>query len=176
MRSCVILLRGINVGGKNRLPMAELRSVLSDLGCENVSTYIQSGNAVCQFHGKLEALSAQTAAAIEKKFKFELDILTLDGTLFQKIAGDFPFVAEDPKCLHTWFLKQAAVNADTERLRELASPTEEFELTPRAFYLHAPEGIGRSRLAAGVEKCLGVPCTARNNRTTAKLCELLDSL
>ncbi len=175
MQSCVILLRGINVGGKNRLPMAEFRAVLLDLGCESVSTYIQSGNAVCRFQGNLEELSAQIAAAIKKKFKFEPGVLVIDGMTFQEIAGGFPFVAEDPKHLHTWFLKQAAADTDMGRLNELASPSEEFELTPRAFYLHAPDGIGRSRLAAAVEKCLGVPCTARNSRSNAKLCELLNS-
>jgi len=128
MTAYVALFRGINVGGKHILPMQDLRDILGALGCENVRTYIQSGNAV------FESSSEPT-----------------------------------PKFLHVWFLADDPVDPDLGMLTELRTGNEEFTLGDGAFYLHAPDGIGRSKLAAKVDKCLGVQTTARNWNTVSKL-------
>jgi uncharacterized protein (DUF1697 family) len=142
------LLRGINVGGRNVLRMAELRSLREASGLVDVQTYIQSGNVV-----------------------FRSDAAD-PGELARTIAGD---VDAASKTLHLWFLADAPVDPDLARLEEVAAPTERFELAGRVFYLHAPDGIGRSKLAAQVERALDVPATARNGRTVAAVVALAET-
>ena len=178
MNSYVALLRGINVGGNNILPMKEFRELLAALGCEDVATYIQSGNAVFKHDSDSAGLSESITAAIASSFGFEPSVVVLSATGFSAVVAKCPFAAEaiEPKFLHAWFLHEAATAANTVRLNELASGGEKFFLTDSAFYLHAPNGIGRSKLGGQVEKCLGVPATARNWRTISKIAELLSKL
>jgi len=88
------------------------------------------------------------------------------------LANPFPAAIEDPKTLHLYFLSSAPIDADIGGLEKLKSTSESFELIEQVFYLHAPDGIGRSKLAAGAEKLLGVPATGRNWRTAQKVLEL----
>jgi uncharacterized protein (DUF1697 family) len=175
MSAFVTLLRGINVGGKNILPMKEFRELLTTLGCEDVATYIQSGNAVFTYAGNAAKLPGPIASAIESGFGFRPSIMVLAENEFNAIAAANPFSAEvsELKYLHIWFVQGSTANANTARLEEIAAAGERFLLTDSAFYLHAPNGIGRSKLASEVEKCLGVPATARNCRTVGKIGEML---
>lgn len=171
----VILLRGINVGGKNILPMLKFRELLVSLGCDQVATYIQSGNAICIYSGEATELSDRVAAAIEAQFGFRPSVLVLPSSSFLKVAAANPYLANDidPKFLHIWFLQAPARQADRARLDDSVAADEKYTLTDAAFYLHAPNGIGRSKLAKDVERCLGVQATARNSRTVSKICEML---
>ena len=175
MTAFVTLLRGINVGGKNILPMKEFRELLTKLGCENVATYIQSGNAVFTYAGDSAKLPELITTAVESGFGFRPSVMVLTADVFDAIAAANPFAAEhsEPKFLHVWFMQASATNANTARMDEVASGGEKFLLTDSAFYLFAPNGIGRSKLASAVEKCLGVPATARNWRTVSKIGEML---
>jgi len=170
----VALLRGINVGGKHSLPMQELRNILGALGCEDVRTYIQSGNAVFRSVDDRESLAAKIKSAIEQAFGFAPHVHVLTIEEFQSIlaANPFPEAVATPKLLHVSFLAETPENPDLEALESVRSGTERFELHANAFYLHAPDGIGRSKLAAKVERCLGVATTARNWRTVNKIAEL----
>ena len=174
----VALLRGINVGGKHSLPMQDLRDVLAALGCEDTKTYIQSGNAVFRSDDERGLLSSNIEAAVAEKFGFAPKVLVLTIDDYQSIlaANPFPKAVDDAKSLHVSFLAEAPVDPDLKSLHTLKSPTENYELLANAFYLHAPDGIGRSKLAAKVEKCLGVPVTGRNWRTATKLAELAASI
>lgn len=178
MRACVALLRGINVGGRNILPMKEFRALLDSLGCENIATYIQSGNAVftCTSDGK--QLATTIASAIDSKFGFRPSVLVLAASDYLAIVAANPYlkVEADGKLNHIWFLGERASNADLPRLQKLRAKDERFKLTDRAFYLHAPAGIGRSALAANVEKHLGVTATSRNRRTVEKIATLLEKI
>ncbi len=178
MAAFVALLRGINVGGKNLLPMKKLRELLTELGCKDVATYIQSGNAIFTYVGNSAELPESIAAAIESGVGFRPSLMVLSENAFNDVAAANPFSAEvsEPKFLHIWFAQAPAGNANTARLSEIASADERFLLTDSAFYLHAPKGIGRSRLAREVEKCLGVQATARNWRTVSKIREILSGL
>jgi uncharacterized protein (DUF1697 family) len=178
MTAFVALLRGINVGGNNLLPMSEFRQLLSTLGCEEVATCIQSGNAVFKYSKTATELSQSISEAVHSKFGFRTSVMVLTASEFAAVAAANPFLADvsEPKFLHVWFLGEEAVDADTKRLDEVATESEKYSLTDSAFYLHAPDGIGRSKLGAGVERCLGVPATARNWRTVGKIGELLDAL
>lgn len=178
MTNCVALLRGINVGGNNILPMKELRELLTKLGCENVATYIQSGNAVFKYSGDSTELPELISIAIESGFGFRPSVMVLTADEFDAVARTKPFSAKisEPKFLHVWFLQESAAKANTARMKEIASADEKYLLTDSAVYLYAPNGIGRSKLASGMEKCLGVPATARNRRTISKIGELLSEL
>ncbi len=178
MQVYVALLRGINVGGNNTLPMQDFRDLLAGLGCVDVATYIQSGNAVFRHSGSAAQLSASISDGIESDFGFRPAVMVIAARSFSVIAAANPYsdLADDPKQVHITFLESPAISANLARLEELASNGEEFILKDTAFYLYAPNGIGRSKLAAAVEKCLGVATTSRNARTVSKIGELLDRL
>lgn len=171
----IALLRGINVGGNNILPMKDLRALLEQAGLTQVSTYIQSGNCVfAADETDPRALERSIAAAIDARFGFRPQILVMRAKTFQQAlaANPYPEGAEDPKTVHFFFLAEPAAGADLAAMEDLRAGTERFALTDRVFYLHAPDGIGRSKLAAKVERHLGVATTARNLRSVMKLAEL----
>jgi uncharacterized protein (DUF1697 family) len=172
MKMYIALFRGINVGGKNRLPMKDLRSLLADLGAQSVQTYIQSGNAVFRHETEnAPRLSDSIAAAIKQSHGFDPRVLLLDlGVMEQAIASNpYPEAEAEPKSLHLYFLASVPQNPDLETLDSIKQDDERFKLIDQVFYLHAPAGIGRSKLAARVEQALGVAVTARNWRTACKI-------
>jgi len=174
--SWIALLRGINVGGRNRLPMAELRELFERAGCLEVRTYIQSGNVVLATgDGTARAeLAERLAAAVEaaKGFRPAVVLLTLDELAAAMEGNPFPKATAEPNRLHLWFLADEPDDVDFDALDSLRTPSERFELSGRILYLHAPDGIGRSKLAARVERALGVEATARNWRTVDTLHEM----
>jgi len=179
MKIYIALFRGINVGGRNTLPMKELASVLGDLGARNVKTYIQSGNAVFVSPEKdTLRFSNNISREIKKRRGFEPHVLLLeleDIELAMK-KNPFPEAATDPKALHVGFLASEPGKPNLKALESLKSESERFQLIDKVFYLHAPEGIGRSKLAANVERLLGVPMTDRNWRTVCKIREMAQAL
>ena len=174
----VAMFRGINVGGSHSLPMQALRNILGRVGCQDVQTYIQSGNAVFRSSQDAIALSNSIKTAINEQFGFapNLCLLTIDDYRSIVAANPYPDAVDTPKYLHVCFLIGAADSPNLDALESIKSPTERYELSNNAFYLHAPDGIGRSKLAAKVDKCLGVETTGRNWRTVTKLSELADSI
>ncbi len=174
----VALLRGVNVGSTGRLPMAAFRVMLERLGAQDVQTYIQSGNAVFRSDQGAPGLAGEIAAAIAEKFGFHPAVLLREADEIDDILAANPFAqaSADPKCVHIYFLAQPASGADVAGLQALAARGEAFHLTDAAFYLFAPEGIGRSVLAARAERLLGVPATARNLRTAAALGQMAQAM
>lgn len=175
MATWVALLGSVNVGGSNKLAMKDLRRILADIGYDDVRTYIQSGN--CVFESKeTEAgkIGGAIASAIEKSAGFKPATYVFRDADISDILGENPFRDSDPKKVQIFFLAEPAVNADLDALEELAAESETFRLVDRVFFLHAPDGIGRSKLAAKFGKHLGVAMTARNANTVgeiAKMCE-----
>jgi len=163
----IVLLRGINVGGHNKLSMAEFKDVLTGLGARDVKTYIQSGNAVMQGDIAAEAI----ADAVEATRGFRPAVMTVPLEAFTQIANANNFPTDDGKLLHVWFLAEKPA-FDFVKADALAILSEKYLVTDQAIYLHAPHGIGRSKLAAAMEKIAGVPATARNWNTVAKLLAL----
>ena len=152
--------------------MKELKVILEDLGARKVLTYIQSGNAVFQHDEKnAPPLSKKISDAIEKRRGFAPFVLVLGLEELEKAMAENPFTeAEaDPSTLHLGFLASAPKNPNLKKLESLKIASERFHLSDRVFYLSAPEGVGRSKLAAGAEKLLGVPMTDRNWRTVCKI-------
>ena len=178
MNAHIALLRGINVGGKHVLPMKALVALLEELGCTGVRTYIQSGNAVFRHRAAAPALAKKIRAAVGREFGFEPEVLLLTRAQLERAARGNPFRKgePDPRKLHVVFLASAPKRPDLASLEELKAPDERFELAGSVFYLHAPSGIARSKLAARIDKALGVPTTARNARTVERLLELASSV
>ncbi len=175
MNTYIALFRGINVGGKNSLPMNGLVAILKDIGAKRARTYIQSGNAVFQSEeGNSLQLSKQLAAAIKNRHGFESQVLILGLEAIDRAIAKNPFpdAVTDPSNLHLGFLASAPKNPDLEKLNNLRTENERFYLTDEVFYLHAPDGVGRSKLAANSERLLGVTMTDRNWRTVCKIKEL----
>jgi len=175
MDTWIALFRGINVGGRNVLPMRDLKSLLEARGCTDISTYIQSGNVVFRhLESDRGLLSQEIRRAVNDQAGFAPDVLLLtEDELRSAIAGNpFPGAESDHKSLHVFFLARSPTTPDLEAMDANADNGESYALDGRLYYLHAPAGIGRSRLAGRVEKLLGVPATARNWRTVCRLLEL----
>ena len=179
MTIVVALFRGVNVGGHNVLSMGDLVSVLESLGLTDVRTYIQSGNAVFRANSTaLPKLKDRIKAAVKQACGFEPNLILLDATEFRRAiaANPFPDAELDPAKLHLFFLESSPPALDTRSIDRIKSASERYELVDAVFYLHAPDGIGRSKLAAKAEKLLGVPATGRNWRTVRKLAEIAEQL
>lgn len=172
MNTFIALFRGINVGGNHILPMKELAALMEGLGLSNIRTYIQSGNVVFQSKaGNINEIANDISAAIGKSFGFVPQVLILSQQELGKAIASNPFPEgqSEPKSLHFLFLESVPGNPDMDKLETIKMASERFRLVDSVFYLHAPEGIGRSKLAANVEKALGVSGTARNWRSVNKI-------
>jgi uncharacterized protein (DUF1697 family) len=179
MKTYIALFRGINVGGKNMLPMKELVVILEDLGAQKVKTYIQSGNVVFVYKDKDPTrLSHQIRAEIKKRRRFEPHVLLLGLEDIEKAIkqNPFPEAETDPATLHAGFLAATPERPDMKTLEGLKSDSERFCLIGRVFYLYAPDGVGRSKLAAQAERLLGVPMTDRNWRTVSTIRKMAQEL
>ncbi|MCX5229415.1 DUF1697 domain-containing protein [Streptomyces sp. NBC_00233] len=173
------LLRGINVSGHRKVPMAELRPLLEGLGHTNVRTYLQSGNAVftTDTGAGEDELATALEDAIEERFGFRVDCLVRDGDYLAAVAEACPFPAAElqGKELHAIYYSGPV---DPERFasidREAYLP-EDYALGDRVLYLHVPDGLGKSRLADVVSRpavVKGLVATARNWNTVVKLIEM----
>lgn len=172
MPTSIALLRGINVGGNNMLPMKDLVRDLESLGLRNVRTYIQSGNVVFETARTPGAsLEEKIEVAIEKRRGFRPHVLVVSADRLKGIidANPFPKAAAEPKTLHAFFLASPPKSPDLESLHKVAVRSERFHLGEHAFYLHTPDGLGKSKLATQVERRLGVEATARNWNTVLRL-------
>lgn len=155
--------------------MADLVETLERIGIHGAVTYIQSGNVAFRC-SKVQAaeLSRRIGSAIMSDHGLQLQVIVVS---IQEVehaiaANPWPEAQKDHKSLHLFFLGDLPPAPDLDTLKSLKAPSEQFALHRRIFYLLAPEGIARSKLAAGVEKCLGVPVTARNWRTVTKTLQM----
>jgi len=176
MNTFVALIRGINVVGKNILPMKNLTKILEDMGCQEIKTYIQSGNIIFKIsqNQKLQ-IAREISSRISEIYGFKPHVLLLNISELHEAIANNPFKTENGKALHFFFLDSFPQKPDLERLKAAKSKSEEFKLIKNIFYLYAPDGIGRSKLAAIVEKSMGVPATARNWNTVSKLMQILNN-
>lgn len=175
MNTYVALFRGINVGGKHILPMKNLVVLLEDIGAEKVRTYIQSGNVVFQSaEDDSKKISRRLTFEVKKRYGFEPFVLILTPDAMENAISENPFpeAETNTSSLHLGFLASVPKKPNFEKLNSLMKSSERFHIGNGVFYLYAPEGIGRSKLAANAEKLLGVPMTVRNWITVCKIKEL----
>ena len=170
----IALFRGINVGGRNILPMKSLVEILEGLGYNNIQTYIQSGNVVFQSETEITTKKSNLIQnAIEKLHGFKPQVLFINSDELNEAIKNNTFNTEVGKILHFSFLERSPEAVDYVKLNELKAKTEEYKLQGKVFYLYAPDGIGRSKLAVKVEKILGVSATGRNWNTIMKLAQMI---
>jgi uncharacterized protein (DUF1697 family) len=165
-------LRAVNVGGRNTVPMADLRRVFEDVGCDSVRTYIQSGNVVFEHDAPdREALEAAVADA----FGVQSAIVLRSARQLRRLADAHPFGADTSKSVVA-FLDSKPGRAALRALSELDIEPDRFEHVGPDVVMHYPNGYAGARLTPAVlEKQLGVRATARNWRTVARLAELVSS-
>jgi uncharacterized protein (DUF1697 family) len=171
----VALLRGINVTGKNSLPMKELAQMFSVAGCTNVRTYIQSGNVIFETPGEAAKITQAVTAKIEKKFGYRVPIVTRTSEQLLKTIRENPFLkGADEKMLHVYFLAHSPNTAAIAALDPARSAPDAFHVLGQEIYLHLPNGMGRSKLTnAYFDSKLSTICTARNWATVLKLAAMM---
>ena len=171
------LLRGINVGGKTTLPMANLRDVADDLGYDDVTTYIQSGNVVLRTGDSASNVEVDLARAIAALGGVQPAVMVRSLPQLRKVVDGNPFIrrGEDPKACHVVFGATAAKPA-LSRLDLPSYAPEEAVASGKELYLFLPGGMGRSKLATDLAKDKGAVGTARSWRTVTKLLEIAEGL
>jgi uncharacterized protein (DUF1697 family) len=174
-----VLLRAVNVGGHNKVPMARLREMATDLGYTDVATYVQSGNLVLSAGAKRPATVEKALRdALRSELDVDVDVIVRTSTELAAVVAANPFedVADDDAKLLVSFLTAQPAKAKVEALDLETFLPERFEVGDRCLYMWLPDGAGRSKLAAAPwDRRLGVRGTGRNWRTIAKLIELLDA-
>jgi uncharacterized protein (DUF1697 family) len=171
----IVLLRGINIGSRNRIAMAELRDMLTDAGYDGVRTYLQSGNVVLSSAASPGKLGGEVERLIADRFGLEIDVVVRTGDELAEVVERNPLgdVVTDPKRYQVSFL---AAELDPDVLRGLEAavvPPERLVAAGHEIYAWHPEGIARSKLWSRLAgNGLGVKATARNWTTVTKLLEL----
>ncbi|KQX55760.1 MULTISPECIES: DUF1697 domain-containing protein [unclassified Streptomyces] len=174
-----LLLRGINVSGHRKVPMAELRGLLEGLGHTKVRTYLQSGNAVFTTDSDAgeDGLATALEDAIEGHFGFRVDCLVRDGDYLAAVAEACPFPAAEVKGkeLHAFYCSGPVTPERFAAIDRGSYLPEDFALGDRVLYLYVPDGLGTSRLAPVISRpsvMKGLVTTARNWNTVLKLIEM----
>jgi uncharacterized protein (DUF1697 family) len=175
MARYVVLLRGINIGPRNRIAMPALRDALGEAGFEDVQTYVQSGNVVLGSRAKAEAVRRQVAQAIADSFGLDIAVLVRTRADLERIAKANPLtkVATNPKRYQVTFLESKLPAETVRKLEELAAHGEQVVARGKEVYTWTPDGIARSKLwskLAGTS--LGVSATSRNWTTVEALRDL----
>ncbi|MGB0177956.1 MAG: DUF1697 domain-containing protein [Owenweeksia sp.] len=180
MKTYIALLRGINVSGQKKMPMAQLRGQLEKLGLKDVQTYIQSGNIVFRYADTPAAgISNAIASMIQEEYGFEVPVQVLTIADLEGAVRNNPFLPEhkeDLKLLHVTYLED---NPSEDLLKKLnaASRNDRFITKGKLIYLYCPDGYGRTKLTnTFFESKLKLKATTRNWKTTLKLLEIANNL
>lgn len=174
-RSQILLLRGINIGPNKRVPMPELRALLSDAGFEDVQTYVQSGNVVLTSSASANKLAARCEELIAARFGFDVDVIVRSRDELAEVVRLNPLadVADNPKRYQVSFCDGEPDPAAVEQIAATAAPSERLVAVGRELYAWHPDGVGRSKMWTKLAgKGLGVRATARNWTTVTTLLEM----
>ena len=172
MQKFVVLLRGINVGGNNLLPMKPFVALLEQAGYGNVSYYIQSGNLVLT---SITNPAQKIKSIITEHYNFSPDIFVLNESEFNIAMKHNPFNEAEGKFVHFYFCANNIV-LNMDKLIKFIDPSEKYHVEANVFYLHAPNGIGRSKLVSNINACLGQSGTGRNLNTINNISSMLQGL
>ena len=169
MTRSAVLLRGVNVGRSNRISMPDLRAVLQGVGCRDVQTYVQSGNAVVDHDGTPAELERAAAAALAAH-GLPVPVMVRTGAELARVVEASPWHDLDPQRFHVAFLSGDPDPAEVAAIDHAALLPERVAVGDRVLYLDYAHGAGRSRGLARLR--LGVEATARNWRTVHALRDL----
>lgn len=169
----VLLLRGVNVGGRRKLPMANLRRALTQGGFDDVETYLQSGNAVVSSDLPANAVARRAEELIAGLGQDGVRVLVRSAEELKGVIDGCPFASGDTSSLYVTFLAEGPDPALLAGVPEDASPSDRWSAGERVVYLDCRGGYGRTKLNnAFWERRLKAVATARNWRTVGKLLEL----
>ena len=173
----VALLRGINVGGKNKLPMKTLAGLFEAAGCADVRTYIQSGNVVYRASAAVAKRAPDLVArSLVEELGLAVPVVARTAAELRRVEAGNPFLAEgaDPKQLHVAFLVKKPTAAQVLALDPDRSPPDRFVVIGREIYLSCPNGMARTKLTnAYLDRALGTTTTVRNWNTVRALVGML---
>jgi uncharacterized protein (DUF1697 family) len=170
MKRFIILLRGINVSGKNKLPMADLRDLLNALEFKNVQTYIQSGNIILDTDKSKIEVCQNIKEGVLSKFGYDVPVLARTISEWEKVISKYPFSIENERIVAFTFLNKGTKELVIE-VKNIGE--DQYKIVDDVVYLNCPTGFGLTKLTNNViEKKLNVIATTRNLRTTLKLLEL----
>lgn len=173
MKKYIVLLRGINVSGKNIIPMADLRDLLNDLSFKNVQTYIQSGNIILESDKGKSVICNKINKGIKDKFGYDVPVIVRTIPEWEKAIESYPFSLENEKIVAFVFLNKKVYESkiDLKRIND-----DEYLIENDMIYMYCPSGFGKTKLSNKFfEKKLYVTATTRNLRTTLKLLELANA-
>ena len=176
MARYVALLRGINIGPRNRIAMPALREALQAAGFEDIATYVQSGNVVLTSGAKADAVRRKVEGVVTESFGLEIPVVVRTKAELAAVVKRNPLgeVATDPKRYQVSFLDGKLPAAKVKELEAVAAPGEQVVAHGREIYAWHPAGVARSKLWAKLagKGGLGVTATARNWTTVETLLEL----
>ncbi len=173
--SYVALLRGINVGGKNLLPMKALVEIFAAAECTEVESYIQSGNVIFKA-AKIEGVAAAVRTGIERQFGLKVPVILRTAAEMKKTATENPLLERgtDPASLHVVFLERVPTPAQRASLDPNRSSPDEFIVAGKVVYLSLPHGAAKTKLtAAYFDAKLKTVGTQRNWRTVLTLAKMM---
>jgi uncharacterized protein (DUF1697 family) len=175
---CIALLRGVNVGGRNKLPMKRLVAIVEAVGGGSAVTYIQSGNVVFEAARDRQAeLPGAIMAAIAEEENITTPVLLRTLAQLRRVVAGNPYLERgcDPAELHVAFLAELPAAERVATLDPERSPPDEFCVRGCEIYLRCPDGMARTKLTnAFFDSRLGTTSTVRNWRTTQKLLALAE--
>jgi len=172
MTRYIALLRGINVGGHNKVPMAALRDTCESIGCTDVATYIQSGNVVLTSKLSAGKLRAALESAIAEQIGVSPVVVIRTRDQLAAVLEANPFPDADPNHLHVAFLSETPDRSQVAGLTELDHPPEEVAVRGTDAYFHLPNGMGRAKIPELFGRRVKTPATVRNWRTVNKLLQM----
>lgn len=177
----IAMLRGVNVGGSQKIKMDVLKTVCTSLGLRDVKTYIQSGNIIFDEGGAdPKTLARRLEDAIESSFGFRPAVILRTASELRKVIAKNPFAGRagiDPSKLLILFTASAPTGMARDQVLAMPCHPEEIKINGRELYVYYPNGMARPKIPlARIEKTLQCASTGRNLNTVSKLMALAEEL
>ena len=177
MKTYLALLRGINVGGHNKILMKDLKKIFEDQGFKDVKTYIQRGNVIFKSKNKeAETLENSISKCINDKYGYNIPVLVKTTNQIKMVLDQCPFTEDKKEASYFMLMKNSPLEEDVKQIQLLSNPNEEFIIKNQCIYIFYAKGYSNAKYTYNFfDKKLKVMTTARNYRTLTKLKEILDS-
>src|SRR5260370_14559303 len=181
MAVIISMLRGVNVGGHNKIKMDALRALYESLKLRDAQTYVQSGNVIFRTDERdMARLTKRIEDGIERKFGFRPNVILRTAAEMQEVIARNPFAKQrgiEPSKLLVSFLASDPGEEAREKVRQMKCDPEELRIDGREIYIYFPNGMGRSKLQwAGAGKMLKTPATGRNWNSGRKMREMAEKM
>ncbi len=170
MKKYIVLLRGINVSGRNKIPMAELRDLLNNLGFKNVQTYIQSGNIILESIEGKSITCKKIKEGIQTTFGLDIPVIARTIPEWKKVIAKYPFPTDNTKIVAFVFLNRKVYET---KIEVKDSSNDKYLIDNDMVYIYCETGFAKTKLSNNLfERKLNVTATTRNYNTILKLLEL----